>query len=290
MRSPDRTPERSARLAAIGGGLFALHAALLLLFRPIPPIHNGFSLPSYLLAYVSVIVIAAAIGRGGARAVASRAGRIGSPRWRLGALGAVLAVVGGALALRAAAPDVYFRFWREEGVFEPLTFLAYLGGGVLLWKAAGRFAERRRPWRLAAAGLFLLALEEMDYLGLFGGMIGRIEGEYAGSLHDIIRLAVLGLVGAIAWAVLAAAALAAAFVLWRTGYLDFGWLLERARRPEALWLLLGAALLGAAAAEEAHLFGWVAAQPTPEEAVELGGGLAVGLWALESAARLARCD
>lgn len=282
------SPDRAHRPAALGGALFALHVALLLALPPIPPIHNGFSVPSYLLAYVAVILVVVGIGRGGPAAVEERAGRIGTAGWRVLALAVVLAIVAAALLLRELAPGTYFRFWREEGVFEPLTFLAYLGGGILLWRTAGRLAGRGRPWRLAAAGFGLLALEEIDYLGIFGGMIGRIGGEYAGSLHDILRLAVLGLVGGLAWGILAAIALGVGLALWRTGYLDFGWLLGRARRPEALWVLLGAALLGVAAAEEAHLLGWVAAQPTPEEAVELGGGLSLALWAVESAARRAR--
>ena len=101
----------------------------------------------------------------------------------------------------------------------------------------------RRPW-LGVVGVYtLLGLEEIDYFGIFGGLIGRIEGVYAGSLHDLVRLFTEGVLA------------------WLT------------------WALIGLALTAA------HLFGWVARPPTPEEAVELAGAVCVGVYALELSKR-----
>ncbi|HUP19863.1 MAG TPA: hypothetical protein VM778_07915 [Gemmatimonadota bacterium] len=281
--------DRPARLAILGLSLFVLHAALTAALDPIPPIHNGYSVPSYLLGNVAALLVAWAVFRGSTDGVAARADAIGRPATRaLMALG-VAAAVGLALALREIDPELYREFGREEGVFEPLTLLAYAGSAGLLWSAGGRWGgAERKPWRMAALAFVFLSLEEIDYFGIFGGMIGRIDGEYAGSLHDLIRLWALGLVGPVANALLAGVALAGVALLWRAGYLKPGWVVGLARRPEAAWAAAGAAFLAAAASEEARLFGWDAAYPALEEALEMGGGLSLAAWSVESAARLAR--
>lgn len=274
-------------MAAVGAAAFAVHVALVALYWPIPPIHGSYSVPLYLLGNLSVLVVAGAVWRGGPGLLGPWLESAGSPRWRVAVLAGILATVGGALLLRAAAPDTYFAFWREEGVFEPLTLFCYAAGAGLLWSVAPEGPDRR-PWRLAALFLLLLALEEIDYFGIFGGMIGRIEGEYAGSLHDLIRLTALGIAGTGAWIVIGALAVAIALLLWRTGWIDPRWIAARLTSPAATWLLLAAAFLAAAAIEEAGLFGVRAAKPTPEEAIELGGGLSLAAWALESAAGIRR--
>lgn len=287
-------------LATVGAAGFAVHVALVALFWPIPPVHNGYSVPLYLLGNLSVLAVAGAVWWAGPAPwrtdrAAAAVDAIGTVGWRLAVAAGIGVVVTAALALRLVAPDTYYAFWREEGVFEPLTLLCYAASAGLLWRAApgagrsgGVAASGGRPWRLAAIGFVVLALEEVDYFGIFGGLIGRIDGEYAGSLHDIVRLASLGLVGAVAWAVIGAVALAGGFLLWRAGWLDFGWIGRRLTEPAATWLALAAAFLAAAMIEESYLFGVRFAQPTPEEAIELGGGLALAAWAVESAAGLAR--
>lgn len=271
----------------MGAAVFAVHVALVTLFWPIPPVHNGYSVPLYFLGNLSVLAVAWAVLRGGPALLGVRAERVGTPRWRLGALAGLVAIVTAALALRAVAPDTYYAYWREEGVFEPLTLFAYAAGGALLWRAAPESADRG-PWRLAALGFVVLALEEIDWFGIFGGIIGRVHGEYAGSLHDLIRLGALGLVGPLAWAVVAGAAAVLAAVLWRIGWLDPRWIAARLTSPAAGWLVLAAVLVGLGAVEDAGLFGVAAAKPTPEEALEMGGGLALLAWAVESAAAIAR--
>lgn len=271
----------------MGAAAFAVHVVLVALFWPVPPMVGSYSAPLYLLGNLSVLAIAAAVWRAGAGAVAPWSRTIGTPRWRLAALAIVIAAMAGGLALRALDRDLYFAFWREEGVFEPLTLLAYAASAALLWKAA-EASEARRPWRLAALLFLFLALEEIDYFGIFGGLIGRIDGAYAGSLHDVIRLAALGLVGPLAWAVIAVLALAAGYLLWRFGWLDFGWIARRLTSPEAAWIGLAAVLLAIAGAEDAEMITLVTGKPTAEEAIEMGGGLALAVWAVESAAALLR--
>lgn len=285
--APDRAP---GRLAGLGLALLTLHAVLLAVLEPIPPVHNGYSVPSYLLGNGAALLIAWAVLRRGPEWLTPHADRLGVAPSRAAAVLGIAAALAGALALRAAAPGVYYDFWREEGLFEPITLLAYSSGAALLWAGSGRWAAEagRRPWRLAAFAFLFLALEEVDYFGIFGGLIGRIEGEYAGSLHDVIRLSALGLLGPVAYGVMIGIALGAAYLLWRGGWLRPAWLVDQARRSEALWVLAAALFLAIAAAEEAALFGWVAAQPTPEEAVEMAGGLCLAMWAVESAAHIAR--
>jgi hypothetical protein len=265
-----------------GLALLALHA-LLLFFPPIPPVLNGSSVPLYALSLAVAGFLAAAVARR-AGAILAWWGRAGAgPR----ALAAILPLAALALAFlfRAAAMERYARFQREEGVFETLTLAAYLAGAILLWRAsAAAPAGERKPWRLLAALYVWLALEEVDYFSLFGGMIGRIRGEYAGSLHDVIRLTALGIMGARAWAVLAAVALVAILLLWRRGYLAPRWILARAADPRLAWAAAGLAFLAAALTEEAHFFGWTFAVPTPEEPVELTGAIYLAVYALEEAA------
>ncbi len=267
--------------------MFAVHVVLVALFWPIPPTVGSYSAPLYLLGNLSVLAIAAAAWRAGPAAVAPWRRTIGTPGWRLAAFVVVIGSVAGGLALRAVDRDLYFAFWREEGVFEPLTLLAYAASAALLWKTADA-TRASRPWRLAALFFLFLALEEIDYFGIFGGLIGRIDGAYAGSLHDVIRLTALGVMGPVAWAVLGALALALAYGLWRAGWLDFGWIARRAASPEAAWVALAAVLLAIAAAEDAEMIRLVTVNPTAEEAIELGGGLALATWAVESVAAILR--
>ncbi len=274
-----------SRAGRWGLALLALHTALLLV-PAIPPILNGSSVPGYLLSLAVVALLAVEAGRRSDALLAWwwRAANVG--RRTLATL-IPLAFLALALAFRAALPETFYRFQREEGLFEPLTLLCYVVAAIFLWRAgAAATPERRKPWRLLAAFYIWLALEEVDYFSVFGGMIGRIRGEYAGSLHDVIRLTALGIMGQRAWVFLGTIALAAAAVLWRTGYLAPRWVLARIADPRALWGVAGMAFLWVAASEEAHFFGLTFAPPTPEEAIELAGGLYLLLYALEEASVL----
>jgi hypothetical protein len=221
------------------------------------------------------------------------AGRIrawwsGMGRGRRSALGAlaVLATLLGALAMRSWAPGPFGKFSRENGLWEPLSLLLYWGGAIVIYRTTATPADRagRRPWLAVVGGYAFLGFEEIDWFSVFGGLVGRVRGVYAGSLHDVIRLVAEGVMSPAGLAVLAAVLGVVAILLWRTGWIDPRLLGRLARSREFGWFVVGFACLWIAAGEEAHLFGWFARDPTPEEAVELVGALCLGLYALELAA------
>ena len=210
-------------------------------------------------------------------------------RGRRSALGALVvgATLLGTLAMRAWAPGPFGKFSRENGLWEPLSLLFYWGSAIVIYRAIPKPGEERagrRPWLAAAGAYAFLGFEEIDWFSIFGGLIGRIQGVYAGSLHDVIRLAAEGVVSPAGLAVVAAVLGLFAVLLWRAGWIDPRLLGRLARSREFGWFVAGFACLWIAAGEEAHLFGWFAREPTPEEAVELVGALCLGLYALELAA------
>lgn len=269
-----------------GLALLALHA-ILLLFPKIPPTYKRMSVVSYALSIAAVATSTVGFARAAPRITAWWRTRRG-PAWRAAAALLPAATLGVALAVRAAWPETFFRLSLEDGLWETLTLLAYGFGFALAWHSGARHPREDRRARAAVAAVFaLLALEEVDYFGLFGGIIGRIDGVYAGSLHDVVRLVAEGVMGPAAVAALVAAVVVVLVVLWRTGWLAPRRTASLVAGPEIAWAAAGLAILVVAASEEAHLFGWVAASPTPEEAIELAGGACLAVWSLELVARLA---
>lgn len=199
----------------------------------------------------------------------------------------VASALAGTLALREVAPVVFGKLSREQGLWEPLSLFLYWGAVILLYRALPPPAKApdRRPWLGVAGGYAFLGFEEIDWFSLFGGLIGRIQGVYAGSLHDLIRLLAEGVLSPAGLAVVVTVLLLAGILLWRTGWVDPRFLVRLARGREFAWFVIGFAFLWMAASEEAHLFGWVARPPTPEEALEMVGALCLGIYALELVAR-----
>lgn len=275
-------PTDPNRVLRAGLALLALHAVLLFLPK-IPPIYKRMSVVSYVLSIAAVTLTTIGVKRIAPRLVERWRARVG-PGVRIGCAAAAAAVLLAALAVRAAAPEVFARLSLEDGLWEALTLLSYTTGWAVLWATAeGRPTPERRARRAVAAGFALLALEEVDYFGVFGGMIGRIDGVYVGSLHDVIRLVAEGVMGPLALTLFVAALAGALVVVWRAGWFVPTRVARLVAGPEIVWGVAGMAILFVAASEEAHLFGWVAAQPTPEEAIELAGGIALVVWAVELA-------
>lgn len=269
-----------------GLALLALHA-ILLLFPKIPPTYKRMSVVSYALSIAAVATSTVGFARAAPRITAWWRARRG-PAWRATAVILAAGTLGVALAVRAAWPETFFRLSLEDGLWETLTLLTYGFGFVLVWDSgARRPREDRRARRAVAAGFALLALEEVDYFGLFGGVIGRIDGVYAGSLHDVVRLVAEGVMGPVAVGVFVVAIALVLVALWRAGWFAPRRTARLVAGPEIAWAAAGLAILAVAASEEAHLFGWVAARPTPEEAIELAGGACLAVWSLELVARLA---
>lgn len=126
-----------------------------------------------------------------------------------------------------------------------------------------------------------VGLEEVDYFGVLGGIFGRIDGVYAGAVHDLVRLWAEGLVPLPITVVIVALLVAGAVLLWRSEYLQPARLARSLSLRRLLWLLSGAGLVVLALATEAHVFGLATAHPWPEEVLELGGGVLLATLALD---------
>lgn len=252
------------------GGIFALHA-LLLLFPPIPPFMKG-SLVSYTLGHLAVLLAVVEL-----RAHATRWARYwgdlrASRRVLLSVAAALVTLILG-LSLCWAEPELFVRWSREEGIWEPLTLGVYLSAAILLLAAARvRASSERRHLQLFAAGYVLLGLEEVDYLGIFGGLIGRVEGVYVGSPHDLIALAVNGLLAPWMMSIAAALLATAAVLLVRSGHLQPTRVARTVLAWRGLWLLGYVLFVSLAQVEDTGVF-YVLGQPRMEELLELVGSL-----------------
>jgi hypothetical protein len=136
-----------------------------------------------------------------------------------------------ALGMVAAVWPAYARaLMREWGLTEAGEVALYL---IAAWLAARHAAmlEARaadhRPYRLLSALCVALAVEEMDWFGIPGAVLGRI-GEakvYLGSSHDLLK---------VAWhyprvaPLLAVSGLAMLWLVWRRGYLTLAFLRREA--------------------------------------------------------------
>lgn len=274
------TGRRTALL--LGGILVAL-----MLAPPVPGRFGG-DFWLWLTGYAAAVLLLRETWRESDRIRAWWSGRSRGRRTAVGAA-AVLATLLGTLAMRTWAPGPFGEFSREQGLWEPLCLLLYWGSAIVVYRAIpGRGDQAgRRPWLAVAGAYAFLGFEEIDWFSIFGGLIGRIQGVYAGSLHDLIRLVAEGVLSPIGLAAVVAVLVLGAILLWKTGWIDPSLLGRLARSGEFGWCVAGFVFLWIAASEEAHLFGWVARPPTPEEALELVGALCLGLYALElTAARI----
>jgi len=267
------------------GLVYTIHLGLLF-FPPLPPDVKG-SLWDYVTGYLAV-----ALGWVGVY----HAGPWLTDPWRahpwlrriatLGG-GAVLLLLLG-LGLRALSPELFVRFSREEGAWEPMGLFLYGGTAILLFHAAKQALTEvdRRFASLFAWGYALVAAEEVDYFGIFGGFIGRIDGVYTGSLHDLVQLGAEGLLSPLVGGVLAALALVAGGVLLRRGYLQPARLAGLVFSRSGLWLLAGATFVGAALLGEAQYIGL--GDPSAEELLELAGTLCLAAFGLDVTTRSLR--
>lgn len=281
QRRAGRQPAR-AGLTWRGRGalaLLALHLGLLFL-PPLPPVSKG-SLWHFLVAAAVVALGALEVARAAPR-LAAWWGGLDRDRRLLLSYGAAAGTMAAGLALRLLSPEIFQRFSLEQGLWEPLTLFLYVCAAVLLLRSA-RAAEPGSASHLAVAGtLFaLVAAEEVDYLGVFAPLIGRVEGTYVGTPHDLARLWAEGITPPAIAAIVLLPALVASVVLWRRGHLRPARLRPLVRPPIVLRLASGAALVGMAMAEEAGLFGLTLGTPSPEELLECAGALLLAAAALE---------
>jgi len=269
-----------------GLALFAVHAVLLF-FPPIPPDVKG-SLWWWLTAYIAIVLLLVETGRQPRALPAAWAGLPPGRRWAMG-LGLVFAVLVLGAALRSYMPSLYEHFHREEGLFEPVALYCYLASAIVLFAGSRQLrGPERRHWQFVAWLYLLLGLEEIDYFGVFGGLIGRVQGIYVGSPHDLIMLAARGVLSPLTWVVIAAVCLLLILVLWWTDYLQPRALWAMVGSVDFLWVSVGLGFLFAAAVGEAGLFDLVMAEPTLEETLELCGSLCFFFYALSVVGRPGR--
>lgn len=289
-------PRPLGRAGTTAAALFVIHA-LVLFLPPLPPDVKG-SLWSYVLGYTGVVFAAIEV-RAHAPALAAWCAGFPGPRRAALGLGSAAIVLTGGLAIRWYAPALFERWSREEGVWEPLTLMTFLAAAFLLFAAARipaaraaartdafddrRGAHQRRHLQLFGAGYLLLVLEEIDYFGIFGGIIGRVEGVYVGSPHDLIGLAAKGLLPLWAVGLLAGGAVMATALLLRAGLLQPARFARALLVRRGLWLLAYGLLIAMAQVEDLSLF-YLLGEPRIEELLELTGAVLLLAFAADLAA------
>ena len=113
---------------------------------------------------------------------------------RLALLGTATLAPLAVLGLMSLAWPAYARaLTREWGLAEPAEATLYLAAAWIAWRHAGLLgrAPDARCYRFVSVFCGVLALEEMDWLGLLGPLIGRLGSAnvYLGSSHDLLKVA-----------------------------------------------------------------------------------------------------
>jgi hypothetical protein len=215
---------------------------------------------------------------------------LGTPRSRQLALGVggVMGLLALGILLQWVSPGLYDRWSSPEGVWEALTVLFWLASALLL-VASARHASpgTRRHFHLMAGVFVLFFLEEIDYFGIFGGLIGRINGVYVGAPHDLVNLALHGHLPPAGYAAIAGVVVLLLGLLLRSGHIQPRRILATLRSPAGPWVLVGAVALGVAQVEDVGLI-QLGADPGMEELLEAVAGWAGVTFALEVAAREGR--
>lgn len=257
---------------------------VLLFFPPIPPYVKG-SLWAYLLKTAAILLAMLETHRIAVPVAMRWAGLRSSTRWMVG-LGSAALLLTVALALRSVAPDLSDRFSSEPGPWETITTACYACGLVLVWRIGSTVeAGLRGHLRLVAGGFALLLLEETDYAGILGGLVGRVDGVYVGSLHDLVNLAAEGALHPLVGVGVTVTISLVAVALWRAGYVRPRLIGSTILSADGAWLALGFLILVIAGLGEAGMLGASFAGHSPEEAIEMAGGVCIAVFALQVASR-----
>jgi hypothetical protein len=272
-------PMRISWRGRAASGLFAVHTVLLF-FPPIPPIVKG-SIWSYILSTLAVVF---------AGMESYHLGPSLRLRWRtipwvqralIGA-GTIIGLFTAAMVILALAPDVFTRFSREEGVWEPISLACYVCSLVLVWQTGSLLeGAERKHFRLIAGCYALLVLEEVDYLSIFGPLIGRVGGHYAGSLHDLVNLAANDALSTGAVLLVAVGVVGVVALIARFGFIQPGMIRQTLLSGAGIWLGTGLFLLAAGLFKEAGLLDQIFPSAPPEEVTEMTGSLCLAVFALE---------
>lgn len=232
-------------------GLLILVAATLLTMPGNPVLDlnaRRYRDPGTIIAHVGALLFLFGLLPAAPRGLAAVAAL--SPARRLALLGAAAVVPLAALGLISMWWPAYARaLTREWGLVEPAEATLYLTAAWIAWRHStllGPRAPDARCYRFVAFFCVMLALEEMDWLGLLSPLVGRIgtANVYLGSSHDLVKVAWHYHAFAIPLALSALLVLAA---IWYRGYLTVGFIRREMFDPTTL--LLYGALLGQVVAQ-----------------------------------------
>ncbi|MEX2223242.1 MAG: hypothetical protein WEG40_15735 [Candidatus Rokuibacteriota bacterium] len=219
-------------------GLLTLIAVALLTMpgNPVLDLNNRrYREPATILAHVGALLFLFGLLPSAPRGLAAIAAL--SPARRLTLLGAVTVAPLAVLGLIALGWPAYARaLTREWGLVEPADATLYLIAAWVAWRHAALLGPRapdHRAYRFVAFGCGVLALEEMDWLGILSPLIGRVGASnvYLGSSHDLLKVAWHYHWVAIPLAISVLLVLA---TVWYRGYLTVGFVRREILDPTTL--------------------------------------------------------
>ncbi len=223
---------------ALGLGLVILIAVTLATIpgNPVLDLNNRqYREPGTIVAHVGALLLLVGLLPSAPAALAAVAAL--SPARRRALLGAGTVAPLAVLGLLSLGWPAYARaLTREWGLVEPAEATLYLVAAWIAWRHAvllGARAPDHRCYRFVAVFCGLLALEEMDWLGLLAPVIGRVgaANTYLGSTHDLLK---------VAWHYhwfaipLAASVLLVLGLVWYRGYLTVGFVRRELFDPTTL--------------------------------------------------------
>ena len=190
--------------------------------------------PGTVLAHVGALLFLVGVLPSAPRGLAALAAL--SPARRLSLLGAATAAPLLGLGLIALGWPAYAQaLTREWGIVEPAEAMLYLIAAWIAWRHAVLLEPRpdARCYRFVAFVCGMLALEEMDWLGIPGGLVGRVGSAkiYVGSSHDLLTVAWHYQWFAIPVAI---SVLLVLGLIWRRGYLTVGFIRRQVFDPTTL--------------------------------------------------------
>jgi hypothetical protein len=223
---------------AVGLGLLILVAVALATMpgNPVLDLNDRhYREPGTIIAHVGALLLLFGLLPGAPAALAAAAAL--TPARRLALLGAATVAPLAGLGLLALAWPAYARaLTREWGLVEPAEASLYLIAAWIAWRHAALLGPRapdHRCYRFLAFFCAVLALEEMDWLGLLAPIIGRVgsANTYLGSTHDLLKVA-----WHYPWVAipLAASVLLLLGGVWYRGYLTVGFVRREILDPTTL--------------------------------------------------------
>ena len=182
--------------AALVAGIVCLGAVLVINVPGVAEVRR-FRSPASVLSHLAMSLIALGLSprfRGWIESVAALSSRQRVWGLVIALAGPMIVIVAGLAVFPSYGHELFTREW---GLCEPLQFVLWLTAAwlsIVRARAAGPRTPDSRAFHLAAFACVLLALEEVDYLGivtlvarLAGVPGGRIGRHHIGGLHDVIN-------------------------------------------------------------------------------------------------------